>query len=157
VQVVIDQLLLTKGSDPKHFQKLCFTQSQISKKVLYMLLKYLSKRLLNHIDLDNSKPNQAVSAVAGIIQAVVSSDENSTTHLVNWCTNASGAGIGDGIDIRRAVVAALSKDAATLSTVLEKSLAQFGDELYIKHAATLQQEGRCRNTIMSVTLVNKPS
>lgn len=122
-----------------------------------MLLKYLSKRLLNHIDLDNSKPNQAVSAVAGIIQAVVSSDENSTTHLVNWCTNASGAGIGDGIGIRRAVVAALSKDAATLSTVLEKSLAQFGDELYIKHAATLQQEGWCRNTIMSVTLVNKPS
>jgi len=25
---------------------------------------------------------------------------------------------------------------------LEKSLAQFGDQLYIKHAAILQQEGR---------------
>ena len=122
-----------------------------------MLLKYLSKRFLNHIELDDSKPNQAVSAVASIIQAVVSSDESSAPHLVNWCTNASGAGIGDGIGIRRAVVAALSKDAATLSTVLEKSLSQFGDELYIKHAATLQQEGRYTKPVMFETLANKSS
>ena len=53
-----------------------------------------------------------------------------------------GAGVGDGIGIRRAVVAVLAKDKEAITTVLEKSVNQFGDQLYIKHTAVLQQEGK---------------
>lgn len=62
-------------------------------------------------------------------------------HLISWLTGTSGAGLGDGIAIRRTVVVVLSKDKAAIETVLEKSLQNFGDQLYIKHTPTLQQEG----------------
>lgn len=113
----------------------------MSKKVLYILLEYLSRKFLNTLDLEDTQPNQVVSAVAGLINAVVQDDQGRKTHLVNWCCSPSGAGLGDGIGIRRAVVAVLAKDKEMLTLALEKSLNQFGDQLYIKHTAILQQEG----------------
>jgi hypothetical protein len=35
----------------------------------------------------------------------------------------------------------LSRDKSDIQAVLEKSLQQFGDQLYIKHTPTLQQDG----------------
>ncbi len=107
---------------------------------MQILLDYLSKRFLNPLGQLDSSGNQTVSAVAGIVRAVVQDDEPRVAHLVNWCTASAGAGLGDGIGVRRAVLAVLAeKDGIT--TVLEKSLSQFGDQLYIRHTAILQQEG----------------
>ena len=61
--------------------------------------------------------------------------------VVAWLTSSSGAGIGWSIGIRRAVLAALAEDKESIITVLEKSLSQFGDQLYIRHSPILQQEG----------------
>jgi len=61
--------------------------------------------------------------------------------LLSWLTSSTGAGVGEGIAIRRAVVAALAEDKSDMETVLEKSLQQLGDQLYIKHTPTMQQEG----------------
>ncbi len=36
----------------------------------------------------------------------------------------------------------LADDKEAITTVLEKSIGQFGDQLYIKHTPILQQEGR---------------
>jgi telomere length regulation protein len=38
-------------------------------------------------------------------------------------------------------MAVISQDRDDLVAVLEKSLSQFGDQLYIKHSPMLQQEG----------------
>ena len=110
--------------------------------MMKILLEHLSQRFLNNLVLDDTSSNSTVSAVAGVINAVVVDDTTHRTTLVDWCTAASGAGLGDQIGIRRAVLAVLAKDKDPITTVLEKSLAQFGDQLYIKHAAILQQEGR---------------
>lgn len=139
--IVIDQLLLSQDVPAALFSKVCLHQPQASKKVIYTLLEYLSQKFLNGLELEDTKPNENISAVAGIISTVVQTDPGRRTHLLNWCCSPSGAGLGDGIGIRRAVVAVLANDKETITSVFEKSLNQFGDQLYIKHTAILQQEG----------------
>jgi telomere length regulation protein len=72
---------------------------------------------------------------------VALNDETRRDVLINWCASSSGAGVGDGVGIRRAVVATLARDREAITTVLEKSIAQFGDDLYMRHSAMLQQDG----------------
>ncbi|KAK7426189.1 telomere binding protein [Neonectria magnoliae] len=138
-KVVIDGILLTKGNPCSIFTQIAFSQPRNSKKVLNILLHYLSGKFLSHLTLDDVAPNEAVSAVATIIKGVALDDEARKGLLINWCASSSGAGVGAGVGIRRAVLAALAEDREAITTVLAKSLAQFGDELYIKHAAMLQQ------------------
>lgn len=106
-----------------------------------MLLACLSQKFLNHLELQDVAPNETVSAAAGIINDVVQNDQTRVSHLVTWCCSTSGAGLGHSIGIRRAVVALLAKDKETITLILEKSVNQFGDQLYIKHTAIMQQQG----------------
>ncbi len=83
-----------------------------------------------------------VSSVAALICQIVGANvPHHKEHLISWLTGSSGAGLGDGIAIRRAAVAVLARDKTDIETVLDKSLQQFGDQLYIKHTPTLQQDG----------------
>lgn len=82
-----------------------------------------------------------VAASAGFLDHVIDSQEFCKNHLISWLSSSSGAGVGENIAIRRVVVATLSKVKYDIETVLEKILQQFGDQLYIKHAPILQQEG----------------
>lgn len=61
--------------------------------------------------------------------------------MLEWLTGSSAAGLGEGVGIRRAVLAVVSQHRDDIVAVLEKSLSQFGDQLYIKHSPLLQQEG----------------
>lgn len=96
---------------------------------------------LGRCESDETKP--LVSAVAGALNSIVSMDQNLRRHLVEWLTSSSGAGLGEGVGIRRAVLAVVSQQKDDIVAVLEKSLSQFGDQLYIKHSPVLQQEGTC--------------
>ena len=114
---------------------------------LYSVLKIATREHLSSpiTTEDNSqwwkRDTYIVSAVAGLINSLIADDEARKNYLISWITNSSGAGIGDGIAIRRAVVASLAQDKNDMETILDKSLQQFGDQLYIKHTPTLQQEG----------------
>lgn len=105
------------------------------------MLQHLSQKYLNRLSLEDTNPDDKVSAVAGLLMEVALNDETKRDVLISWCASSSGAGVGDGVGIRRAVVAALARDREAITTVLEKSIAQFGDELYIRHSAMLQQDG----------------
>ncbi|CAM1506656.1 Fc.00g062970.m01.CDS01 [Cosmosporella sp. VM-42] len=157
IRVVIDGLLLSKGVHPFTFANAAFRSSQGSKKILHTLLHHLSERFLNHLDLDGIKPNKMVSAASEVIKAAVGGDETRKKHLINWCASSSGAGLGDGIGIRRAVLAVLAEDRDAITTVLEKSLSQFGDALYIKHAAMLQQDVHTQILLLSAGYVHRLS
>ncbi|KAF7563475.1 hypothetical protein G7046_g603 [Stylonectria norvegica] len=157
VKLVIDGLLLTKGVHPFTFANIAFQQQQASKKILFILLHHLSERFLNRLQLDDATPNETVSAAAEVIKAAVGGDEMRKHHLINWCASSSGAGLGDGVGIRRAVLAVLGEDKDGITTVLERSLAQFGDELYIKHAAILQQDVHTQVVLLSAGYVYRLS
>lgn len=104
------------------------------------LLQYLAQHL-NGLDLDQPSSKPIISAAAGIIDALIKGNETLYNSLVAWCTSSSGAGLGDSVAIRRAVLAVLAQNKDGITTVFEKSMSQFGDQLYIKHAAILQQNG----------------
>ncbi|UNI14642.1 telomere binding protein [Purpureocillium takamizusanense] len=156
-KTMVDELLLSKDGRPEAFSTVCLQQPLASKKMMKLLLDYLSQRFLNSLALNDSSSNNVVSAVAGVIDAVAAGDAALATILVDWCTAASGAGLGDQIGIRRAVLAVLAKNKETITTVLEKSLAQFGDQLYIKHAAILQQEAHTQILLLSAGYVARLS
>lgn len=110
--------------------------------MLHILLDHLSNRFLDRLQPKDPSATSIISAAAGVIDSVIQGDRVRESHLIKWCSSSSGAGVGHGVGIRRAVLAALSKNKENIRTVLEKSVSQFGDELYIKHAAILQQNGK---------------
>lgn len=106
------------------------------------MLKIIADVHLHELNASNpSEEQRKVSAAAGIIKSLVANETKYLSHLVTWLTSANGAGLGDTIGIRRAVLAVLSSDRDSIATVFEKSLNQFGDYLYIRHTPVLQQEG----------------
>jgi telomere length regulation protein len=128
--------------------------------VLFSLVKIVSKDYLSSslaIE-DNSRWWQSdasmISAVAALIKLLVDGEESHKGHFIFWLTNSSGGGIGDGIAIRRAIVASLALDKVNMESILEKSLRQFGDQLYIRHTPTLQQEGMCSVINIQAKLTN---
>jgi len=82
-----------------------------------------------------------VSSVAGLIDSLVAGDDDLRALVVEWLIGSQGGGIGEPIGIRRALIVILAKDAITLKGLFEKSLQQFSNQLWIKHAPILQQEG----------------
>ena len=122
-----------------------------------ILLKYLAQRHLKQPD-DSGEPSKTIiAACASAIKAAIGDSETDKTLLVNWCTSVSGAGLGHGAGIRRAVVAALGNDRDAITQVFEKSLAQFGDEIYVKHAAIIQQESELYSrTILQTCTKDSP-
>ncbi len=112
------------------------------RKILYSVLKLCSAEYLDRLgrcESGDDKPR--ISAVAGTLNGILASNGSGRKHLAEWLTGSSGAGLGEGVGIRRAAMAVISQTKDDLVMVLEKSLGQFGDQLYIKHSPMLQQEG----------------
>ncbi len=148
VRELLDSLILSKSDELARLTKLLDVLPSFEQRsALYSCLKILSKRYLSSsiVTEDNSQWLQAdastISAAAGLINMIVANDETRKTQLISWLTGSSGAGAGDGIGIRRAVVAALADYKVDMEKILDKSLQQFSDQLYIRHTPILQQEG----------------
>ena len=147
IKLLLSELVVTPRADPAVFGILLGNLAQTEqRRVLFSVLKIFSAEHLDRLgrcESEDSKP--LISAVAGALNGIRGSNENATKHLVEWLTGSSGAGLGEGVGIRRAVLASISQSKDDLVAVLEKSLAQFGDQLYIKHSPILQQEGWVQN------------
>lgn len=144
VHHLVQRLVLSHESHTEAFRTLCRELPPLAqRKVLYTVLKTLSEQHLSCLgkcESDDSKP--MICAVAGAICSMVGTDGPGRSHLIDWSTSSTGAGLGEGVGIRRAVVAAIAQDKDSIVAVFEQSLRQFGDPLYVKHAPTLQQEGQ---------------
>ncbi|KAM0278958.1 hypothetical protein ACHAO9_011928 [Fusarium lateritium] len=157
IKIVIDRLLLSPESSVSAFTQLALSQPRTYKKIIHLLLHHLSQKHLQGLSLDDTSPDDKVSAVAQLLKELALNDATRREVLINWCASSSGAGLGDGIGIRRAVVAALAQDRDAIIAVLEKSLAQFGDELYIKHSAILQQDVHTQILLLTTGYVHRIS
>ncbi|KAF4335221.1 DNA replication checkpoint tel2 [Fusarium beomiforme] len=155
IKIAIDRLLLSERNSISIFIQLALRSSRTSKKVFHILLHHLSRKYLNQVSLDDISPDDKVSAVAGLLKELALHDETRRDILINWCASSSGAGVGDEVGIRRAVIAALSQDREAINTVLEKSIAQFGDELYIRHSAMLQQDAHTQILLLAAGYVHR--
>lgn len=143
MKLVLTRLLLAQGADNERFGLLLGSLPRSEqRKVLFSVLKTFAEDYLNRLGTcDTEGSSVMVSAVAGAINSITKNDPDGLAYLVEWLTGSSDAGLGDSIGIRRAVVAVVSQDRDLIVSVLEKSIAQFGDQLYVKHSPMLQQEG----------------
>ncbi|KAK4197886.1 telomere length regulation protein-domain-containing protein [Triangularia verruculosa] len=156
---VLGELVLKKMSEPSRFGLLLSNLPPTEqRKVLFSILKLLSSKYLDrlgHCESEESKP--LVAAVAGALGSIVAENSSLKNYLVEWLTGSSGAGLGEGVGIRRAVLAVVSRHRHDIVTVLEKSLGQFGDQLYIKHSPMLQQEAHVEVLLLSAGYVHRVS
>lgn len=134
--------------------------------------RYLTSllRVLSREYLDSTPPEpiaqwwesdaSVIARVAGAINGVARLDPGFWNVLVEWVHGSGGVGVGEGIGIRRAVMAVLSKEVKgplgvqggpqELRKVLERSLKNFGDGLWIKHTPIQVQEGNIQTILLCV-------
>ncbi|KAI0486470.1 telomere length regulation protein [Xylaria cf. heliscus] len=157
VRELLQRLVLQDGVNKEVFRKLVNSYPlPEQRKVFLLLLKLLSDFYLNSID--NSNVNEdypTIWASISVLQLVIANNDTQRSNLVTWLTSVSGAGVGEGCGIRRVAVAALADHKESISTVLERSLNQFGDRLYIKHTPILQQEAHAQVLLLSAGYVHR--
>ncbi|KAK1755370.1 DNA replication checkpoint protein tel2 [Echria macrotheca] len=159
IRHLLERLLLNSGPQSDVFGGLLDGLSPTEqRKVLFSVLKILSSDHLDRLGLcDSSQSQESISAVAAVISSTTSQSQTRKGHLLEWLTSSSGAGVGEGVGIRRAVLAVVSQDRESIVEVLEKSVAQFGDQLYIKHSPMLQQEAHAQVLLLSAGYVHRIS
>ncbi|KAK0126097.1 telomere binding protein [Cadophora gregata] len=159
---LLSSLLLQEKEYKPQFLKLvgCLPNFE-QRNFLYSLLKIVSRDFLSSPVTTEADPQwwksdaSVVAAAARLISLVVAENESRKNLLISWLTNSSGAGVGDGIAIRRAVIMSLSVGKSDIEAILEKSLAQFGDQLYIRHTPTLQQEVHAQVLLLAAGYVHR--
>ncbi|KAK3488943.1 telomere length regulation protein-domain-containing protein [Neurospora hispaniola] len=159
LKCVLTRLLIAQRADNERFGLLLGNVPRSEqRKVLFSVLKTFAEDYLNRLGTsDTEGSNKMISAVAGAIGAITKNDPERVAYLVEWLTGSSGAGLGDSIGIRRAVVAVVSQDRDSIVSVLEKSIAQIGDQLYVKHSPIVQQEVHAQVLLLSAGYVHKVS
>ncbi|RKF56166.1 DNA replication checkpoint protein tel2 [Golovinomyces cichoracearum] len=163
VKEVITTLLLQEENRSSQFSRLCANLSSSDlRKIVNSTLSICSKLELH----SNSAINEdqwwksdiaSVSALAALISAVISENEEAKNHLITWLTNDSGAGITNGVRLRRSVIAALIKDKCCIESIFEKCLENFSDVLYIRHTSSLQQEVQCQVLLLAAGYLHRQS
>lgn len=141
---LFETLLLREDGDLEAFNRL-FARLPLTErmKLFSSLLLYLTSTFFNKPNIsESSSRDPIISAVASLICKVTPDETFTKTCIVDWLVGPVGAGPDGNIAIRRAVFACLAKNEQSLADVLEKSMEQFGDELYIKHTPMLQHQGR---------------
>jgi telomere length regulation protein len=140
VQDLYERLLFQDQTLSKFPQLLDHMPQLDQRRVLTTILRLLASRLPVSPD-KSTEDYPMIWAAAGVLKSVIGASQVRKGHLITWLTDASGAGLGEDCGIRRAAIAVLGKNKEAITTVLERSLNQFGDQLYIKHSPILQQEG----------------
>ncbi|OTB03788.1 hypothetical protein M426DRAFT_321502 [Hypoxylon sp. CI-4A] len=159
VTTFIEETLL-KGDDGQAlFDKLLGNFPPLEqRRMLNSVLKILPDKYLSKVENDvDTLEKKYIPAVAGALKTAVGDDEARKQNVVDWLISGSGAGVGEGYGIRRAAVAVFAKDKEYMTTILilEKSLAQFGDQLYIKHAPLLQQDAHAQVLLLSAGYIHR--
>ncbi|KAJ2904136.1 telomere binding protein [Zalerion maritima] len=150
VRHVLAELVLGNGTDLGPFKAFLGQLSTYEQqKTISGVLSLLAEKRLNDLGNANIKrKNPIISAAASLVKEIVGGDARRTEYLVSWLTSNSGAGLGDGVAIRRAVVAVLSEKRETVISALEKAMELFGDMIYVKHAPILQQEVHAQSLLL---------
>ncbi|KAL8406335.1 hypothetical protein RB596_004981 [Gaeumannomyces avenae] len=158
VQALVEALLVKESDDGKAAFDRIFRGLPVfeQKRLLYSLLRFTSRTYFDGAaDLSSISESSTVAAVAGLLDSVVLQVDSRVNMLVSWLTDSSGAAPGESVGIRRAVIAVVAQKQDGLTTVVEKSLEQFGDQLYVRHAPLLQQEAHTQVLLLSAGYLHR--
>ncbi|OBT89939.1 hypothetical protein VE02_01534 [Pseudogymnoascus sp. 03VT05] len=162
LEAVLD-LVLGAEDDLKVLQKLLdIIPTYEQKSVLNCALRLLVKR---HLPSDADcgdvtwwqEDTVRVSAGAAYLSTIINGNAARKGLLLSWMTGLPGAGIGEPISIRRTAIAAVSHSKYDLEAILERSMQQFGDQLYIKHTPSMQQDVHAQVLLLCAGYVHRIS
>ncbi|KIH88455.1 telomere length regulation protein [Sporothrix brasiliensis 5110] len=140
--LVSDLILINAGLDNSTLSHILdHLPTHEQKKILFGVLKYAAETFLSPSPDSTVVDTATVAAVASLIKSVADSSTTLREQLISWLLTNAAVGLINGIGIRRAVVAVVAETPKSLTEILEKSIAEFGDQLFIKHAPIIQQEG----------------
>ncbi|KAK2757076.1 telomere binding protein [Arachnomyces sp. PD_36] len=97
---------------------------------------------------------QNIGAVAGIISYVIKVKGPLEGQLNDWLSTGIGGGI-NGIGLRRALLAVISRNSDAVTDLMGKSLDLFGDKLYIKHTPTSGQEANAQVVLLTAGYLHR--
>ncbi|RDL34736.1 Telomere length regulation protein [Venustampulla echinocandica] len=162
VHELLNSLVLDSEDEGGRFTRLLNNLSIFEQRnVLYAALQDISKHHLSSpitTEDDTSWWNpdsKIVSGASGLVKLLVTGDESRRNQLIAWLTNSSGAGMGEGVAIRRAVIACIAEDKSDIEAVLDKSIQQFGDQLYIRHTSSMQQDVHAQVLLLAAGYVHR--
>lgn len=154
VHELLNSLILDSEDEGTRFTTLLNNLSIFEQRnILYAALQDISKHHLSAPITTEDDPSwwnsdsKIISGASGLIKLLVASNEARRDQLIAWLTSSTGAGMGEGVAIRRAVMACIAEDKSDMEAVLDKSIQQLGDQLYIRHTSSMQQDGAQRPPI----------
>lgn len=154
--MIIADLVNQSAEDGSLFTVFDHLPQSEQRTLLFGIVKELPEFSLNQLDpSDASRQEAAISAAAGLIKKFIEKQPRHTSNLITWLTNSTGAGVGDAVGIRRAVIAALASNKDNIITVFEQHIQQYGDELYIRHTPMLQQEVHAQVLLLSAGYLHR--
>ncbi|KAF4624096.1 hypothetical protein G7Y89_g14073 [Cudoniella acicularis] len=155
-------ILLQSEDEGSHFIKLLDSLSNFEQRnMIFIIFQVISKYYISAditTEADSSwwkSDAKPISGAVKLVKVLIAGEESRKTQVLAWLTSSSGAGVGEGIAIRRAVIAALAEDKSDIETVLEKSIQQIGDKLYINHTPTMQQEAHTQVLLLAAGYVHR--
>ncbi|KAI9834743.1 MAG: hypothetical protein M1819_002829 [Sarea resinae] len=142
---------------------LAYLQEHEQKHFLYSMLRVVSRESLgpsqkSDTDLRNRDDERAVAGASALLAGTIFENRVLKNSLATWLTGNSGGGSSrEGINVRRAAIAALSSDEDQLQMVLEQCMQTFGDKLYIKHTPIMHQEVNAQVLLLSAGYTHRSS
>ncbi|KAE9974402.1 hypothetical protein BLS_003141 [Venturia inaequalis] len=163
--VLVDELLLTlvleeKDSMPK-LKKLVqslhtYEQRSFLKSVLWSVSKMSEAaidQLWNSTSLEETSPE--IAGFAALLHSTTSDNEILLDFLVELLMKLESSPLIGSDILQRVVLACIANDEDRISSVMEKSMEQFGDQMFVKHAPMVQQEARARILLISSGYVHR--
>ncbi|OCL15150.1 hypothetical protein AOQ84DRAFT_329877 [Glonium stellatum] len=141
------QTLLPKLAPHEQRQFLNSTISYITKQYFGLIPETKDELVL--------KPSKTISGAACFINGLISDNEFLKDHLVSLLTSSAGSDMDGSLAVRRSVIAAISNDRERIQNIMERSIELFGDQLYIRHTPTLQQEALAQTLLISCGYVHR--
>ncbi|KAF2806631.1 uncharacterized protein BDZ99DRAFT_448045 [Mytilinidion resinicola] len=155
--------LLSELSDPdlssrsqSILQRLAaYQQRQFMNSTIVCLSKNYLDSIPNTKDEVSLKRSRMVSGVAGLIHSLIRGNDVLSDYLVSILTGAVSGAVDMNLACRRSMIAALSTEAGRLQAIMDRSLASFGDQMYIRHTPILHQEALSQTLLLACGYVHR--
>ncbi|CAK7264827.1 telomere binding protein [Sporothrix epigloea] len=158
IATLVTDVLDSKADDTVLRRLLEHMPAHEQKKTLSGILKYTGEAFFGSSSAETAAVDASiVSAVAGLIKSLAGNPLHFHEQLASWLLKDLAAGLTGGCGIRRTAVAILSEDSRMLPEILDKSLSEFGDQLFIKHAPIIQQEAKAQVILLVAGYVSRDS
>ncbi|KAK7531064.1 telomere length regulation protein-domain-containing protein [Phyllosticta citricarpa] len=153
---IISDLVRGPSSKPAQLQRLLQkTRAHEQRHFLFSTLDWISKKhpgAQRASKMETEKEKKALSGASALIAVLISSNDSMKDALVNWLSSENCV---SSFLSRRAALAALQNDEDRMVKVMERTMEQFGDELFIKHTPMIQQEALAQVLLISSGYIHR--